>query len=285
MTLGNETLGNETLGNEKMRRDAQDKAALAKRYAEDGYLGPIAVLDAAEAATHRRRMEWAEEQLGPLHYKAKVHTILGSPLALATHPLVLDIVEALIGPNLLLYDVQYIVKEPQSRSHVSWHQDLTYWGLSADDQVSLWLALSPATAESGCMLMVPGSHKQGMQEQMATDDPDNVLLQGQTLRQVDSAAAVPCPLQPGEASFHHGWTVHASMPNRSSDRRIGLNAQFVAPHVRQTKVPRFSALLVRGEDPYGHYEPERLAEEDLAPAALARQDELQKLYRSVAGSA
>ena len=203
-------------------------AALAARYARDGYLAPLAVLDAAAAAEHRRRMEWAEAKLGPLHYKAKVHSILSSPLELATHPRVLDAVAALIGPDVLLYDVQYIVKEPGSRAHVSWHQDLTYWGLSGDDQVSLWLALSPATEESGCMLMIPGSHKAGRQEQVATDDPDNVLLQGQTLCEVDRAAAVPCPLRPGEASLHHGWTVHASMPNRSQDRRIGLNAQYIA---------------------------------------------------------
>jgi len=256
---------------------------LAARYERDGFLSPLRVIDAVAAAEHRRRLDWAEAQLGPLHYKAKVHTILGSPLALATHPRVLDVVAALIGPNVLLYDVQYIVKEPQSRTHVSWHQDLTYWGLSADDQVSLWLALSPATLESGCMEMIPGSHKAGRQAQVTTDDPDNVLLLGQTLCQVDPAAALPCPLRPGEASLHHGWTVHASRPNRSRDRRIGLNAQYIAPHVRQTKVPNFSALLVRGEDAYGHYAPEQLATEDLAPAALAHREALERLYRSAAG--
>lgn len=42
-------------------------------------------------------------------------------------------------------------EEAGSSSHVSWHQDLTYWGLDGGAQVSMWLALSPATAESGCM--------------------------------------------------------------------------------------------------------------------------------------
>jgi len=45
---------------------------------------------------------------------------------------------------------------------------------------------------------------------------------------------VLCPLRPGEASFHHGWTLHSSRPNQSGDRRIGLNIQYLSPSVRQT---------------------------------------------------
>ena len=73
----------------------------------------------------------------------------------------LDIVEKILGPNILLYNVTYIIKEPKTKSHVSWHQDLTYWGFSHDDQVSAWLALSESSDLSGAMKMIPGSHKQG----------------------------------------------------------------------------------------------------------------------------
>ena len=82
------------------------------------------------------------KKIGSLHYKSKAHTILTSPLQLATDPTVLDIVESMIGPDILLYNVTYIIKEVNAPSHVSWHQDLTYWGLSHDDKVSMWLALS-----------------------------------------------------------------------------------------------------------------------------------------------
>ena len=65
--------------------------------------------------------------------------------------------------------------------------------------------------------------------------------------------AVMCPLQPGQASFHHGWTLHASMPNHSDDRRIGLNVQYLATHMHQTKHDQDSAMLVRGADYYQHF--------------------------------
>ena len=152
---------------------------LSKFYEKNGYVSPVKLLSEAEAAKHRNRLEEAEKQLGSLHYRSKVHTILTSPFELATSSKVLDLIEKLIGPNILLYNVTYIIKEPNSPDHVSWHQDLTYWGLSHDDQVSMWLALSPATKESGCMRMVPESHKNGQLNHETTNDESNVLYQGQ----------------------------------------------------------------------------------------------------------
>jgi len=264
--------------------DIMDLNKLQKDYAENGFLSGIDVLKESEALHHRDILERAEADIGPLHYKAKVHTVMTSPYALATHPRVLDVVEALIGPDILLYDVEYIVKEADTPSFVSWHQDLTYWGLSDDAQVSLWLALSPATADSGCMRMIPGSHQSGMIDHVATHAEDNVLFQGQTVEAVAEDQAVMCPLRPGQASFHHGWTLHASMPNKSADRRIGLNAQFIAPHVRQTKHDRDSALLVRGVDRFHHFKSDRPASSDFEPDAVTRWAELDKLHVETKGS-
>ena len=196
----------------------------------------------------------------------------------------LDVVEQMIGPDILLYNVTYIIKEANSLSHVSWHQDLTYWGLSHDDQVSAWLALSPATEESGCMRMIPGSHKEGVFSHETGEDDTNVLLQSQTVRDVDESRSVMCPLAPGEASFHHGWTLHASMPNHSSDRRIGLNIQYLAPHVRQTKHDHDTAMLVRGKDLHGNFGTDLPAQTDLDPVAIQRQAELERLHIEIAGS-
>lgn len=257
---------------------------LSETYSRDGYISGVPILDAAEATRHRRALEDAEAAHGPMHYKAKMHTVLRSPLEVVTHPSVLDVVEALIGPDILLYDVEYIIKEPHTESHVSWHQDLTFWGLSDDAQVSLWLALSPATAESGCMRMIPGSHLEGVYDHRTSKDDTNVLLQGQTVDGVDESRAVMCPLAPGEASFHHGWTLHASMPNRSPDRRIGLNAQFLAPHVRQTKHDRDTAMLVRGQDRYGHFAPDHPATGDFEEAAVPRWRALNDLHLETQGT-
>lgn len=257
---------------------------IASDYEKQGFVSGVQILSDQSAANHRRRLEEAESKIGPLHYKVKIHTVLQSPLELATNPLLLDIVEQMIGPDILLYNATYIIKEPHTDAHVSWHQDLTYWGLSHDDQVAVWLALSPATRESGCMRMVPESHLNGQIEHHTTIDDSNVLFQGQTVNDVAEADAVFCELQPGQASFHHGWTLHASMPNHSDDRRIGLNINYFAPHMRQLKDPHDTALLVRGTDKHNHFRKDIPATADLEPAALARLARLNEHYKSIAGT-
>jgi len=262
-----------------------DLAKIKSDYERDGYVSGIKLLSDQDAKQHRHRLESAEAEFGNMHYKSKAHTLLTSPLELATMPGTLDIVEQMIGPDILIYNVTYIIKEANTPAHVSWHQDLTFWGLSHDDQVSMWLALSPATPESGCMRMIPGSHKDGVYEHKTMDDETNVLLQSQTIEGVDESKSVMCPLKTGEASFHHGWTMHASMPNNSNDRRIGLNIQYLASHVRQTKHDLDTAMLARGNDPYNNFGTDIPAEIDLDPAAIQRQAELEALHVETAGQA
>lgn len=254
----------------------QARKRLAESWERDGFASPVRLISADEAATQRQKLEAVEAAHGPLHYLSKVHTVLDFAAELATAPQVLDAVEQLLGPDILLFDVTYIVKEPSSPSFVSWHQDLTYWGFSNDRQVSMWLALSPASEESGCMRMIPGSHRQGRLDHVDGDDGANVLFRGQTVAGVDEAQAVMCPLEPGEASFHHGWTLHASMPNHSGDRRIGFNAQYICPSVRQTVNRNETATLVRGEDRHRHYEADIFASGVMEPADLERQAELDR---------
>lgn len=76
------------------------------------------------------------------------------------------------------------------------------------------------------MMMFPGSHRGGRRVHRRGTDGTNVLDNDQYVDAVDDTDAVLCPLRPGEASFHHGWTLHSSRPNQSGDRRIGLNIQY-----------------------------------------------------------
>ena len=236
-----------------------------KKYQKDGFVFPIQVIDLKNAKQCRIKLEDVEKKIGTLHYKAKVHTILTWVYKLATHNNILDLVEKILGPNILLHNATFIIKEANTPSHVSWHQDLTYWGFSHDDQVSVWLALSPANELSGAMQMIPESHTFGMIEHNTTKDKNNVLLQG-------------------EASFHHGWTLHTSKPNRSSDRRIGLNFQYLSTHVKQTKHDNDSAICVRGIDQYNSFKIDQPATRDLDPIAIEKFIILDKQYKNTAGS-
>ena len=265
--------------------NTERKKSFAVKYWANGFIDGISLLNADEVAQHRGHLEKAEHVLGhSLHYVNKVHTVLRSAYELATSPALVDQVEEILGPDILLYNVTYIIKEPGSSKFVSFHQDLTYWGFDGTEQVSAWLALSPATPESGCMRMIPGSHQQGLKEQVTGDDPDNVLNLSQTIEDVNDDDVVFSTLRPGEFSLHHGWTIHSSGPNRSTDRRIGLNIQYISPQLKQTKSDSDSAMLIRGNDPFGHFIDDVPATEWLLEDAEALLKERTKAYKAISGT-
>ncbi len=256
-----------------------------KDYNENGFISPVRIISSEEAKRHRGILENTEKILGNMHYQSKIHTILKSAYELATHQNVLDIVEKAIGPNILLHNTTYIIKEPQTPAFVSWHQDLTYWGFSHDDQISVWLALSNADEISGAMYMLPKSHLEGKKEHKTIENENNVLFQNQYVQEFDESKKTLCSLKPGEASFHHGWTIHSSMPNKSNDRRIGFNIQYIAAHVRQMKNNTDTAVCVRGIDNYNNFGIDVPAVSDeLNPATVTKQKELNKKYKSIVSS-
>jgi hypothetical protein len=98
---------------------------------------------------------------------------------------------------------------------------------------------------------------------------------------VDETAAVDMVLAPGQASLHHGWALHASGPNPTAERRVGLTVQYLAPSARQTLTNRESATLLRGLDRYGHFQPEPDFSGDFAPEAVAFQREAERLKHAI----
>jgi len=257
--------------------------SLKKRYNEEGFISPIKILSEKDADFHRKEIEIVEKKIGSVHNINKIHTILTSTFEIAKNKKIIDIVKNILGPNLLLYNATYLIKEVNDPTFVSWHQDLTYWGFSHDDVVSVWLAFSPTNKVSGGMRMLPSSHKNGRVSHKITSNKDNMLLQGQTVENVNEDASVFCSLLPGEASFHHGWTLHSSLPNKSQDRRIGLNLHYLASHVKQTKHNLDSAFCISGKDEYKNFTEDIPAKVDLEPSAIKKQKKLEEHLRSIAG--
>ncbi len=227
------------------------------QYHIEGYFFPIPLLSESEVAKVREQLEAFEAGQGhPLEGGQRSHTHLLFPWLddLIRHPRILDAVEDLIGPDILCWGSIFWTKEARSASFVSWHQDVTYWGLTGGDVVNVWVALSPANSTSGCMSVLPGSH---LQPPLPHDDryhQDNMLTRGQEIAvNVDPSKTVRMPLQPGEFSLHDIRIAHGSGPNRSDDRRIGFSVQYMPTCTRQVKTDVDFAALVRGEDRFGHF--------------------------------
>ncbi len=259
-----------------------------RQFQEQGYCCPVRVLSAREAQAFREKLEAYEAKSGgPLKaaMKHKSHLLFRWAADLVRHSRVLDAVKDVIGPDILCWSSTFFIKEAHDPGFVSWHQDLTYWGLDPADVVSAWIALSPSTEESGAMRVAPGTHKMDVVEHRDTFDPDNMLTRGQEVAvEVEDSQAVTLELVPGEMSLHHVKLVHGSQPNRSDARRIGFAVRYIPPEVRQVVGAADSASLVRGTDRYHNFEPEPEPQADLEPDLVAFhaaivQRQMEVLYR------
>ena len=254
---------------------AHETASLAERFERDGYAFPIEIIGADEAMAHRAELETLEariagERLGNKGQLNQAHVIFGFADRLVHHPSVLDAVEQIIGPDIMVWSSTFFTKEARSPSYVSWHQDLRYWGLSGDTLVSAWIALGPARSEHGCMRFVPGSHRLDILEHRDSYDAANFLTRGQEAQiDIDEDQTVQVELNAGQASLHHGRLLHASGPNQSDQRRVGYVINYLAPSMRQVVASEDFATLVRGQDRHGHFIQVPRPQGDLSPESLA----------------
>lgn len=266
-------------------------ATQAKHFEERGFVAPVPVLSPREADGYRLRLERAralQPEVAQHVLKMKSHLVFGCLDELVRLPSVLDAVESLLGPDILVWTSSLFAKSPASPDFVSWHQDLTYWGLDPPEVLTAWVALTESVPANGCMKVVPGTHKTDVVAHRDTFAPNNMLSRGQEVAvAVDEAAAVDLVLQPGEMSLHHVKIVHGSHPNPSPRPRIGFAIRFISPAVRQSAGAEDSAMLVRGEDRYRHFLTDPRPNADFDTAALTAYEAVCErsrriLYRPIA---
>ncbi len=241
-----------------------------EQFRRDGFIAPIRVATEQAAKDWRRQLEAFEARNGPLKgsVRFKSHLLFKWMADLIRDAAVLDPVEDLIGGNILCWSTDWWIKEANSPSFVSWHQDSQYWGLDTRRLVTVWVALSPSTVASGCMRVLPGSHEGPDLPHIETYHDDNLLTRGQTIQGIDESQTVNLEVMTGEAAIFAFRIAHASHPNHSNDRRIGLALRFIPPDARQVRSEHDSAALVRGEDTSGFFELEPEPSCDFDPVAV-----------------
>ncbi len=260
-------------------------AEAIEQYRRDGYYFPVPVLSQHEVADLRARLEAFEATQGGKLQAAqrnKSHLLFKWLDDLIRDPRVVDPMEDLLGPDILCWNTLFWIKDAGSPSFVSWHQDITYWGLAGGDVVTCWLALSPASETSGCMRVMPGSHQGAL---MAHEDrfaEGNMLTRGQEISDaIDEDEAVHMTLRSGEMSIHDVRLAHASGPNCPDDRRIGVSMHFMPTRAYQSGGAWDSAALVRGSDGHGHFRHTPRIARDLDPEAVAFHEKATAAVREI----
>lgn len=234
-------------------------------YKQQGFLNAIPVLEGIEAAHYASEFDRMEQQVGK--EKAQIELIdchfdEQFIWQLAIHPTILDCIEDLIGPDILLLATHFFNKYGDGNlgeSYVAWHQDVTFWGLEPPLAITAWYAVDDSDVENGCMQVIPGSHDLGLLEHGKASQEGNLLSINQEAPVSEEMArtAVDLELAAGSMSIHDGTLIHGSLPNQSTRRRCGLTLRYVPTHVSQIQDNSFGknwqTLLVRGEDKHHNF--------------------------------
>ena len=243
------------------------------RFERNGIVFPLRCFPAMATAAYAEKFAAAERRDGGAllkRHNEKPHLLMRWLNDLMREPGILDSVEALIGPDILVWQSGFFVKKPGDGGFVSWHQDSTYWGLSSPDVVSAWIAFTPSNSANGCMRVVPGSHLRDQLPHADTFADGNMLSRGQEVAvEVDEHDALDVVLEPGEMSLHHVRIIHGSKANMGTQPRIGFTVRYIPTRVRQMSGAQDSATLVRGTDVYRHFESEPVPMADFDSDAVA----------------
>ncbi len=255
-----------------------------RQWDRDGAVWPVDLIGEDEAADYRRRFDDLETKMGreaQSQFRIKAHLPFPWLWDLVTHPRLADAIEDLIGPNIVCWGSSFFTKKAHDPRFISWHQDSTYYGLEPPESITAWVAFTEANELSGCMKIIPGSHRgEAILPHEETYDPNNLLSRGQTIRDIDEGKAVAMPLKPGQCSIHHNKTIHSSEPNNADWPRVGFAIHFADSSVRQAQFDEALAIHIRGEDPEGNWIEDPRPAYELSPESVKAVDEYWHRYRT-----
>lgn len=173
---------------------------------------------------------------------------------------ILDIVEPITGPDIVLYSSHFICKPKGNGKRVPWHEDSAYWKgkITPMEICTVWLAIDPSTRENGCMKVIPRTHVEGQKgysEYEPVNPEQNVFSSEIKASNRDDSKQVYIELDANECSLHDARVMHASEPNTSAIRRCGWTMRFASSAVQfsQEKFDGTHVIyLARGRDRGGN---------------------------------
>ena len=254
-------------------------------YKNKGYISPVDALTSIEAKEIRDEIEKIEKNWPKaLEGINRNYVHLISPVfnKVCLNKNILDAVESIIGKNILICGTTLFIKNPKEKGFVSFHQDAKYIGLEPHNWVTVWVAITDANENNGCMRMLSGSHKENLRHHEQKFDENNLLTRGQTIKNVSLDKTDPVILKAGQMSLHHPKIVHGSGLNYSDDRRIGFVIQsYIGSNVDQV-LGKMYVQKARGEDKYKYHEYSNIPSELMGKEEVISQnranEELSKIF-------
>ena len=236
-------------------------------YRDKGYVVPDYRLPEAQLEEIRAR-HTALLRRHP-EFRDNASVLLSYDLGFLNHardPVILDMVEQLIGPDICLWNMSFFAKPARNGKKTPWHQDGQYWPIRPLATCTVWIAIDAATVENGCLRYIPGSHKTNrIMAHDQKDDPNYTLNQELRPEEYDESRAENLILEAGQMALHDVYIAHGSDENRSPHPRRGMTMRMMpttsvydrerarAMHGERggLDMSHHSIFLLRGEDRSG----------------------------------
>lgn len=206
------------------------------------------------ASTDRMKMKVFDDSTKLVQQVGDPHEMSGVWLDLVKDMRLLNMVEALLGPDLMVYYSQLMMKAPRQGFTAPWHQDFAFFPHSRAEILACTVAIDDATLENGCIRVIPGSHKLGLINHYDKDGLFTGIVQD--THGFDERTEVALPAKAGSVIFWHSLTLHASHPNRTEKPRRAFVIEYKNPANRLLSGSfssrgevRNIGLMVRGHDP------------------------------------
>jgi ectoine hydroxylase-related dioxygenase (phytanoyl-CoA dioxygenase family) len=218
-----------------------------QRFHDEGYLGPFELCSPAQMAEYRAQIVAQVLPTDMARPDKQRHLDVRLVYDLCTHPAVLDRIESLVGPDILLWQSRIVSKEPGAKL-ITWHTDDNYLRIEPRLNFSAWIALDETTEHNGAVRLLPGTHKLTIPHIPSSGDVYSPMQADPRYFDADGPV-VEMRLQAGQFFLFTDRTLHQSPPNHTDQARLGLAVRFTVPLVRIDH--DLGVLVVRGEDRLG----------------------------------
>jgi len=148
---------------------------------------------------------------------------------IATHPRIIDIVEQIVGPDIVLWGSSVFYKRAVAGPSTAWHRDAQAWPMIKPiAATSVWIAVSDSTVENGCLRVIPGSHAaRTIGEHGDADPTGSIVARSLAAHEFDEGAAVDVELEAGQMVLFDVYTIHGGGPNHGTLPRAGYALRFM----------------------------------------------------------
>ncbi len=228
------------------------------KFHTEGFLGPFQTFSPEEMAGINEKLHrdvFTRPGPNPKQTTHCRHLDTKEVYSMVSHPAIVSRICSILGEDLMIWTSGFFIKEPNGKGlETPWHQDINYWPLEPQVNITCWIATEEVTEDNAPLQIIPGSHRH-MVPHIKTEG--KAFEEGADPAFVDRSKIRTLTMRPGQFVMFSEKLLHGAPANHSSKRRVALSARYTMPLVRlfpqesPINFPGYSALMLSGRDKFG----------------------------------